>query len=571
MRVRFRAGVPFAASVFCAAVFLFISVTGVFAEDISGAVRKAVEQSTLDEEGTRPFHLHARVAPSLDRDKSSGRTGEVELWWQSPQHWRREVRTNGFHQVEIVNGAGDWQKNDGDYFPEWLREIAVALVRPVPIPTDQLLTRVKSAEVRHIPMSGQINVDWDQIGAPGNEQVNGKGYLAFYEKSGMLFYTGGPGWDGMYKDFADFHGRQVARTVSGGSPEVTSKIDVLEDLAATPAGFFDAEGPGRDPAPIRTVVLSEAELRAQLATNVEFRWPTVLDGPFEGIVRTSFVLDRTGQIREMGEPVSDNPGLRNAAAQQFQKLQFQPVVRDGVPVQAIAEFSVPFKTSRPAGIENLDTARHYFEQGRKTSYLAYNNGPAYVMKGELQIGTSQGVETGRYEDTWLSSTEWRREAWLGSNHVARARIGDQYYRLAEGPDPRAVQFILTAIEPIPTTDTMTESDWRVRRVVLNGTDAIRVIRGPENPDGTPQDNAQAFWFAPDGHLLKSFSNGFEIMLFQPEPYLGLEFPRTIGVLRDGKLGMRIVITEIGPATADAGKKIALKGHEWKRAFTSDER
>ena len=47
-------------------------------EDVSGLVRKAVEQSTLDQAGTPPFHLKAVYAPSFDRDKESHRTGEVE-------------------------------------------------------------------------------------------------------------------------------------------------------------------------------------------------------------------------------------------------------------------------------------------------------------------------------------------------------------------------------------------------------------------------------------------------------------------------------------------------------------
>ena len=92
-------------------------------------MRKAVEQSTLDQPGTKPFHLKAELAPSFTRDQGSGRTGEVEIWWAGPGKWRREVRSPEFHQIEIVNDGKDWQKNEGDYFPEWLREMAVALRR----------------------------------------------------------------------------------------------------------------------------------------------------------------------------------------------------------------------------------------------------------------------------------------------------------------------------------------------------------------------------------------------------------------------------------------------------------
>ena len=120
------------------------------AEDLTGLVRKVVEKSTLDQPGTKPFHLKAAYAPSLERDKDSHRTGEVEIWWESPTKWRREVRSPEFHQIAIVDGAKQWQKNEGDYFPELERELAVAIVRPAPLPMDILLQRVKTAEIKHM-------------------------------------------------------------------------------------------------------------------------------------------------------------------------------------------------------------------------------------------------------------------------------------------------------------------------------------------------------------------------------------------------------------------------------------
>ena len=51
------------------------------AENSVGRVKKAVERVTLDQPGTKPFHLKAVLAPSFARDKDSARTGEVEIWW----------------------------------------------------------------------------------------------------------------------------------------------------------------------------------------------------------------------------------------------------------------------------------------------------------------------------------------------------------------------------------------------------------------------------------------------------------------------------------------------------------
>ncbi len=39
------------------------------------------------------------------------------------------MRSPEFHQIMVVDGEREWQKNDGDYFPQWLDELAVAMVQ----------------------------------------------------------------------------------------------------------------------------------------------------------------------------------------------------------------------------------------------------------------------------------------------------------------------------------------------------------------------------------------------------------------------------------------------------------
>jgi hypothetical protein len=544
-------------------------------------VKKAVEKSTLDQPGTKPFHLKASYAPSRERDADSHRTGEVEIWWESPTRWRREVRSPEFHQIEIVDGSHRWEKNDGDYFPEWLSELAVALVRPVPLPMDVLLERVKTAEVRHmrlpakagsgVSFTDQTNVNWDATGKPGDVQANGTGYLALL--NGQLFYTGGPGWDGLYHDFKDFRGRLVAYTVASGYVEVTAKINVLEDLGSVSADFFDASASGGDAQPIETAVLDEAELRANLQPGgVPFAWPPLVDGPLEGNVWTEVVIDREGRIREMIPPVADNPGVKDAAEPGFRAMQFKPFLRDGIPVQVTGRLSVHFKTVRPTGVETFDSARNYFERGRKVSFLGAGASAPYTLRAEFQAATHDGVQTGRYEDTWTSETEWKREAWIGSSHFARSQSGDKHYMLAEGPDANLLRLVLTAMEPIPAGDTMTESDWRIRRDTLDGMKTIRVFRGPEGPDGElDPGKSEGFWFDESGQLVKSYTQGVEVRPSAVEIYGGVQVARQIDVLKDGKLGMRISVKELGPADPAASKSFKLKGHEWQRAFTAEVR
>jgi hypothetical protein len=276
------------------------------------------------------------------------------------------VQSPEFSQILIVNGESQWQKNEGDYFPEWLRELAVAIVRPIPLPMNVLLECVKNAEVKHL--MGQTNFNWSAINSSGDTQGNGKGYLALIDNSGFLFYTGGVGWSGSYKDFKDFHGHKVAYSVASGYVEVTAKVTVLEDLGATPSGFFDVNTIGSDVHPIETVVLTEEDLRRNLIPGKAIDWPALKNGPLEGVVWTEVVLDRTGKIREMIPPIADNPGVAEAAERGFRAMQFQTVMRNGEPVQALARLSVRFKTVRPAGTERLKVRGVTLRKGGKRVY-----------------------------------------------------------------------------------------------------------------------------------------------------------------------------------------------------------
>jgi len=209
------------------------------ADDSEKLVKKAVERSTLNHAGTKPFHLRAVLAPSFERDRGSNRTGEVEIWWASPTQWRREVRSPEFHQIAIVNGGREWQKNEGEYFPEWLRETSMALIEPVPL-LNEALKQVKDAEVKRL--MGSTYFSWTMMSTDGKVEKGMGAGLAVKDSTGLLLYGGGLGWGGSYKDYKNFHDRMVAQTVSVGSPEVTAKVTTLEDLRDIPPDFHALVG-----------------------------------------------------------------------------------------------------------------------------------------------------------------------------------------------------------------------------------------------------------------------------------------------------------------------------------------
>jgi hypothetical protein len=71
--------------------------------------------------------------------------------------------------------------------------------------------------------------------------------------------------------------------------------------------------------------------------------------------------------------------------------------------------------------------------------------------------------------------------------------------------------------------------------------------------------------------VSSYTQGLEIRPSDAEVYGGVQVARKIDVLKDGKTGMRISVTEINPPAAVDAKSFKLKDHEWQRAFTAEVR
>lgn len=539
-------------------------------ENPSKDIKKAVERSTLDQPGTKPFHLRADLAPSFEREKESGRTGVVEIWWASPTRWKREVRSPEFHQVEIFDGAHRWQKSEGTYYPQWLEQTAIELIRPVPA-LPQVLEGTQQAEVRRIgPMT---HFSWTTpSGTP--EVRNGlMSWLALQNSTGLLLYAGGIGWGGEFKDYANFHGRMVARTVNVGSPQVTAKVSVLEELGTTPPAFFDATRSDGDSHWLDTVLIDEASLRKNLLPTDPVSWPPLQDGPLEGKVSSEIVVDRVGRVRQIDAVVSDNPALQQCGRQAISAMRFKPFLVDGAPAQVMSQITLPFKTVRPAGKESFDSARNYFERGRQLGFPAFGHTTPYLLHAEFQAKGHDGIILkGDYRDTWLSESQWRREVVFGKSSYVRSRSGDKTYQFAEGEDAKLLRLVMRIMEPIPAIDTFVESDWRIKRDTVGGAPTLRVLTGYESPEGTlDPEQATGYWFDDTGLLVKTYFVGIETQRSDFQDFAGAKVAHRIAVLKDGHLGMQIRVTEVSPLGAISSKTFEVKGHEWTRQFTSEAR
>src|SRR6185437_10807079 len=147
-------------------------------------------------------------------------------------------------------------------------------------------------------------------------------------------------------------------------------------------------------------------------------------------------------------------------------------------------------------------AQFYFEHGRLAGFPSAGNGEPYVLHAEFEaMGASGTADKGRYEDTWMDKSHWKREAWFEKSHYVRARDDDQRYQLAEGPDAGMLRFLFRALEPIPALDTFVESDWKIKRDMVDGVSTIRVLTGYEAPDGKLDPQVRAFWFDSNNNLV----------------------------------------------------------------------
>ncbi len=270
----------------------------------------------------------------------------------------------------------------------------------------------------------------------------------------------------------------VAHKVSGLTPEVTT----LDDLGPVSESFFDTSVPGGDPQHVRTIYLDEPTFRKNLQSFDTVTWPTVENGPFQGSVTSVVVVDREGKVREFLSLMSENAAMNDTGKEAVSKMRLQPFLLNGVPVQVITQFTLPFKTGRPAGSENFESAQTYFEKGRQVGFLAAAKKSPYRLRADFQFrGTDRNLQTGHYEDTWLGEDQWVRRAEVDNSFCTRSQRADKRYRDTAGPLAGLMCLVLRMLEPVPAIDTFTESDWRIKRDIVNGTRTIRVLAGPEGP------------------------------------------------------------------------------------------
>ena len=471
--------------------------------------------------------------------------------------------------MQVVDGRKVWQKNEGEYFPDWLRRVTHELVTPVPQP-EEVWQGLQHAEVKVI--AGQRHLSWELPSQADGLSINFYGNVTL-NRDGSLDSAGGTGWFGAFKDYEKFHGRKIARSVESG--DVTAKVTALEDLGEGPPGFFDASAPGGDPQPFITTVLKEEDLRRNLVAPPAPVWPDQPFGLLQGAVTTEVVVDRNGKLREHGSISSDNPAMNDAARRWFEAVQFRPFVVDGRPAQVEGRLTLAYHARRPAGMDDLGTAHDLFERGRAAGFGCAAGRPAYRLTGTFEFRNAKGeLAKGEYTDTCQDPAHWRREARVEGSRFVRSQDCAKRFLFSDGSDARLLALVLKITEPIPALDTFWEGDWRLSRVSCGEIRCVRAAVGPEGADGELKlAQARGFWFADNGDLLRAVTGCVDVRRSNFAGSGGVRVAQNLLVrTAAGGVAMKVTLAPPEPLTATIDPRLFQeKGHEWTRQFTDEVR
>jgi hypothetical protein len=289
-------------------------------------------QATLTEPGSIPFYLQAVITERGDPNEHV----DVEMYWAAPDKWRRTIKSQEFSQTLIVNGDKVFEQDSDEYFPLGIQVLASAMVDPRPVidalrPGDPVRTKANGKADE----SGRICFD-------------AAGKMCGVSRFGLTETVGAPGRSVDFMDYQKFKGKRVARQliyrIDPGDTLQARVITLGEFNSRDEMQFSIADQTPREKQ-IRSVIVPESDLRALALQPTEIIWPQVLeDNNTTGETSYYVSLDRLGAVREILPLSVTVERADDSARRQIMRWKFKPVMRGGVPVQAVAVLNFHFDT-----------------------------------------------------------------------------------------------------------------------------------------------------------------------------------------------------------------------------------
>jgi hypothetical protein len=312
-------------------------------DSIADLPKKALDRSQITLPGAHPFVLKAKVL-EITNPSNLDYHAEIEEYWVAPDKWRRTVKTSSFSETLVTNGDKTSEQITGDYYPNWLRTLVTALFDP-----GAPLQGVDLGRSNDNPMIGGTKVCRRFTYMAGIAPVSNKVFSSFCFDNGLIDFVGMPGYEAIYKDYKNFAGKHVARTINESiesGTTVHASIEELTELKSPDDSMFAVQEPST---PLQTVKASEDVLRGLAVSAPDIVWPKVQSGADRGTLSLYVCLDRKGHVREIYELNSSNPGLSDVVRDQVMKWQFKTATNHGAPVQVESILTFAF---HPASAES---------------------------------------------------------------------------------------------------------------------------------------------------------------------------------------------------------------------------
>lgn len=485
--------------------------------------------STLTQPGVAPFHL--KLSARETRQNLPEYHGEVELWWETPEKWRREVRTAAFSQIAVRDGQGYYESNSAAYLPFWLHELIQESVDPIPL----------SELVReHVELTKRGCAEWQEPYPKGDGTAYVHHSICF-NADGTVSELLTPTVAVLLGDYQQYENKEIARSITvwpGGSGEIHATVDTLEPLKQDDSLFAL---PGSTPFASRLRFLSAIESYLQLDTEASpsLTWPVVHNFPATGVMAVNVKLDREGAVREIGTIVSTNHVLTDAARQQILKWKFKPYLVDGSPVQVNATLAIHFE----AKMELLGTSGKALpvepfldrmKKSRELSDLRTISSTPFHLHATLQEASRP---SGTYDEIWESPEKWRREIHLGAITVLDSRNGEETSHKLTGANRASpeIMYLLDLLVAGHFPDRhyeVYEADWGQSAVTFAGFDTVRVARGKVDKDNQPI-SGQAYWFDSSGLLRGDYEQPTTTTYSEFLAWNNKQVPRRLEVTANG--------------------------------------
>jgi len=315
---------------------------------LNDTLTRALNESNLRDANAKPFHLRTIVAEPGAPD--SPYQGVIEEWWFSADNWRREVTDKaGMHQTIVVAAGKKSERDEGDYYPLWLRDYVTGLTVRVPDATTTWAAAnltIDQMTIKSMGMRSDACVRIRSKLGTGDRATDAFTVLCFDGQDRVKSIVS-PRYRMNFEDYRAFHGKQISRKLSTFPEPGTSlagRVETLEDLQSTKATSLLEPLPQND-SRFETIEKSPAQMEKLTAANAPLIWPKIHAGRTRGNLSMYISADAEGHIREAWPLNSDNAGFDDTAREQVRKWTI-PAMKDaaGNPVQVDGGIGFLFQT-----------------------------------------------------------------------------------------------------------------------------------------------------------------------------------------------------------------------------------